>query len=152
VPLFKDEETQVYSERYLNIRVEEEYLHARKTGTRLSALLIALEEEERRRPAAAPAVEPPVVRLAGAIRHCAPHGVFIARHGKEAIALLVPGAGGTRSRALAKVLGQRVEERLAKAAKKPVKIRVGTARLEKTDGSGSEMLARAGAAMRRWDE
>lgn len=148
VPLFKDEQTQVYSERYLKIRVEEEYLHARKSGARLSAMLIALDVEERARGAAAPGVVP----LADAVRRYAPEGVFVARHGADAIALLYPGAGGTRSRALAKVLGQRVEERLAKSGGKPVKVRVGTARLEKGDVSGSEILVRARRAMRRWDE
>lgn len=176
--LLKDEATQVYTERYLKIQLEQEYILARKNRTRLAALVFEVERHAgaaKAREQAPPA--PSLHALAHALRTYRPSGACLALHGKETLVLLVPGAGETRTRALATVLAQRVQERLAKdgarrrlgprdrgegherdglrerdggrprAAAAP-KLRVGIAYLDRTDTSGREMLERALSAMR----
>jgi serine/threonine protein kinase len=149
LPLFKDELTQVYSERYLKIRLEEEYMRARKQGTRLAVLVLAADRP--RRISEAPEKDlaaSSLQRLSSAILAYAPPGGFLARHGDRAFALLVPGAGATQSRAIATVLAQKVANRLLNEKTGPlIKFRLGVAHLEKTDRSGRHLLERAESAM-----
>jgi serine/threonine-protein kinase len=150
--IFVDELTEVYNERYLQLVLEREFARAREGDGKLSVLLFGLADlrgiEKAHGRAAGRAA---VLDLARAVQIYVPASAVLARHGADALALVLPGTGPTGLSARQKVLGERVRKRLEKRASVTpavLTISVGAAHLERADASGGDVLGRAAKALR----
>ncbi|MFT3764211.1 MAG: diguanylate cyclase [Minicystis sp.] len=150
--LFVDALTKVYNERYLQVALEREFARAKEGDGKLAVLLFgihdlrAIEKTQGRR-----AADAAIQELARAVQIYVPASGILARCGAHALALVLPGTGPTGASAREKVLGERVQKRLAgrggaKAAR--FSICVAAAHLERADASGADLLARAARALR----
>ena len=154
-PLFRDEATGAYAERYLRLKLDELLSLARKRGEKLSVILFqVIITRNPKEPRTKAHTDAEVREVVQAIQWFVPREAFLGRHGPSSVVLIAPNAGLTQSRARAKVLAEKVRGQLGKreaTARLSVKLRVGAARREPQDRSAVDLLERAERAAREED-